>query len=133
MKSSRIMHALGVSALALSLAACGGTANNSTSSTPSDSGGTAATTIDVVSDSTTIGAYKPKDATAKVGDTVKWTFNDEQNPHTVDSDSGDPDSFSSGSTPKNKGETFTFTFTKAGAYKYHCSLHASMTGTITIS
>src|SRR6266850_391765 len=100
MKSSRMVHALGVSVLALSLAACGGTASDNTTATPSNSGGSAANTIDVVSDSTTIGAYKPKDATAKVGDTVKWTFNDDQNPHTVDSDSGDPDTFSSGSTPK---------------------------------
>lgn len=122
----------------LALAACGGGGGNSggnsggaSSPEPSGSGAAAASTIHVIADPNTVGAFSPKTATAHVGDTVKWTFDDPSNSHTVTSDSGDPDSFDSGT--QGQGQTFTFTFTKAGTYAYHCSLHSGMTGTITVS
>ena len=31
------------------------------------------------------------------------------------------------------GETFTFTFTTAGVYPYHCTIHPTMVGTITVN
>lgn len=88
-------------------------------------------TIRVVADPNTVGAFNPKDATAKVGDTVLWSFDDPLNSHTATSDSGDPADFDSGAL--SQGQTFTFTFTKPGKYTYHCSLHSQMTGSITVS
>jgi plastocyanin len=135
---SQISRALGLGALAVTLAACGGggsTGGGGGGGTPSGgsspSGPAAAVTIHVVADPSTIGTYKPLTATAKVGDTVAWSFEDTQNSHTVTSDSGAPDSFDSG-TVSSPG-TYTFTFTKAGTYNYHCNLHSDMKGTITVS
>jgi plastocyanin len=85
-------------------------------------------TIAVQADSTNVGKYVPDPATAKVGNTVKWTFDDDQNPHTVTADDG---SFDSGS--KSKGDTFVHKFDKAGTFAYHCTLHANMKGKITVS
>jgi plastocyanin len=133
MTSNRILHGLGVAVLTLALAACGGSANVTTDSSPTSGDSGAKNVIKVVADATTSGAFVPKNATAAVGDTVKWDFVDDQNPHTVDSDSDAPAQFSSGSTPKVKGDTFSFTFTKPGTYKYHCNLHPGMVGQVTVS
>jgi plastocyanin len=32
----------------------------------------------------------------------------------------------------SNGQEFTFTFEQAGTYAYHCNIHRSMTGTITV-
>jgi plastocyanin len=117
-----------VGVLALAFAACGGsTDTGGSSSTPSDNT-PAAVTIHVASDPTNVGKFDPSTATAKVGDTVKWSFEDDASPHTV---TADDSSFDSGQ--KSKGDTFTFKFAKAGTFTYHCTLHANMKGTITVS
>jgi len=74
-------------------------------------------------------AFNPQTITVKVGSTITWTDKDSIG-HTVTSLTG-PTSFNSGilSAP---GGTFKFTFTKAGTYTYHCMVHPSMTGTITV-
>ena len=100
------------------------------SAAPSAALGTAAITIKVEFDATNSGKYSPSSASLKVGNIVKWLDVDNQNsPHTITSDDGS--TFDSG--PKNYNETFSFTFTKAGTYAYHCTFHANMTGTITVS
>jgi plastocyanin len=48
--------------------------------------------------------------------------------HTVTADDG---SFDSG--PLTGDATFTFTFETPGTYAYHCSIHSSMTGTVTVT
>lgn len=70
--------------------------------------------------------FMPKTLTVKVGTTVTWT-NASSAPHTVTSDTG---LFDSGVV--NPNGTFSFTFTKAGTYKYHCSIHLYMHGTIIV-
>ena len=39
--------------------------------------------------------------------------------------------FSSGNMADS--ETFTFTFTAPGTYAYHCTIHPTMVGTITVN
>ena len=86
----------------------------------------AAATIVVVPDPTTIGTFMPPAVTVKAGDTVAWAFQD-NNPHTASSDMA---VFSS--LPSTKGKTYSYRFTRPGTYRYHCSIHPEMMGTITV-
>jgi plastocyanin len=71
-------------------------------------------------------AFSPSSLTVTSGTTVKWTNNDGVT-HTVTSDKN---TFDSGNL--NSSKTFSFTFATAGTYKYHCSIHTTMTGTIVV-
>jgi plastocyanin len=69
--------------------------------------------------------FSPAELKVKVGDTVTWSNHDDI-PHTV---------VSAGkfrSKAMDTDGTFSFTFTAAGEYKYFCSLHPHMTGTIKV-
>jgi plastocyanin len=69
--------------------------------------------------------FTPAELKLKVGDTVTWSNHDDI-PHTV---------VSAGkfrSKAMDTDGTFSFTFTSAGEYKYFCSLHPHMTGTIKV-
>jgi len=73
-------------------------------------------------------AFSPSSLTVPVGSTVTWK-NDDPYAHTVTmSGKG---GFDSGNL--NSGKTFSNTFSKAGTYTYVCSIHPSMTGTITVT
>jgi len=129
---SKALSGLGVGVLALAFAACGGSSDTGSGgstggSSPADNT-PAAVTIAVQADPTNVGKYSPTPATAKVGDTVKWSWEDDSSQHTVTADDSSFDS-----STKGKGETFTYKFTKAGTFAYHCSLHANMKGSITVS
>ena len=69
--------------------------------------------------------FSPAELTVKVGTTVTWTNHDDI-PHTVVS----PGKFRS--KAMDTDNSFSFTFTAAGDYKYFCSLHPHMTGTIKV-
>jgi len=74
-------------------------------------------------------AFNPASITVKKGTTVTWT-NMDTAAHTVtETDSQDG--------PKSdnlaKGASYTFTFNTAGTFKYHCAIHPSMTGTVTVT
>ncbi|HEY5630361.1 MAG TPA: plastocyanin/azurin family copper-binding protein [Candidatus Limnocylindrales bacterium] len=71
-------------------------------------------------------AFAPADLKVKVGTTVIWTNTDGAT-HTVTADNG---SFGG---KLASGDTFKETFTKAGTYAYHCAIHSSMTGTVTVT
>ena len=73
-------------------------------------------------------AYKPESLKAKVGDKVTWT-NKDSAPHSVTSDD---DKFPTHDRLA-KGESYENTFQAAGEYKYHCSFHNYMKGTVTVS
>ena len=132
---TRLSSTFGVGLLAVALAACG---SSSDGGGGGGGGGTppnpkAALTIKVEYDPTNTGKYVPTPATAKVGDTVEWQFDDDQGgPHTVTSDDGSTFDSQSKNITGNKGDKFDFTFTKAGTYGYHCTYHANMKGSITI-
>jgi plastocyanin len=72
--------------------------------------------------------FNPASVDAKVGDKVSWT-NGDDTAHTVTFD----DAANGGSGNLNNGSTFDMTFAKAGTYAYHCKIHPSMKGTVTVS
>jgi plastocyanin len=69
--------------------------------------------------------FSPQTITVKAGTTVTWT-NEDDIPHTVVS----PPNIRS--KPLDTDDKFSFTFTTPGTYKYFCSLHPHMTGTIVV-
>lgn len=73
-------------------------------------------------------AFGPQSITVKVGATVTWT-NDDQDPHTVTSQSGNGPLKSQ---TLNNGDTFKYTFTKAGTFDYLCTIHPFMTGSVVV-
>jgi plastocyanin len=70
--------------------------------------------------------FAPTSLTIKAGSTVTWTNHDDE-PHTVVSTEG---LFRSGALDTN--ESFSFRFEKAGTYRYACSIHPRMLGTIVV-
>lgn len=72
-------------------------------------------------------AFNPSSLTISAGDTVTWTNQDSVS-HTVTSDTGSEISSSS----LSQGSTYSHTFNQAGTFSYHCSIHTSMKGTVTV-
>lgn len=72
-------------------------------------------------------AFEPTTLDVSAGATVSWT-NTGQVVHTVTADNG---AFNSGEM--SPGATVTGTFDTPGTYTYHCSIHASMTGTLIVT
>lgn len=75
-------------------------------------------------------AFSPANVTVKTGTTVTWT-NKDSVAHTVTADSASADAPSSGDI--GPGHTYSFTFKQAGTFKYHCSIHTDMLGTVTVT
>jgi plastocyanin len=71
-------------------------------------------------------AFMPQELTIRAGTTVTWTNRDDI-PHTV---TAADRSFKSNALDTD--ESHSFTFSAAGEYKYFCSLHPHMTGTIVV-
>ncbi|MCX6774763.1 MAG: cupredoxin family copper-binding protein [DPANN group archaeon] len=72
-------------------------------------------------------AFHPADITVAKGAIVTWTNMDSVT-HTIAANDG---SFSSGNIAP--GGTYAHTFGTAGVTAYHCSIHPSMTGTVTVT
>ena len=70
---------------------------------------------------------RPSAITAKVGDVIAFT-NDDSASHTATLDQGD-----CGTDTLSNGATEGLTFSVAGTYPFHCAIHSSMTGTITVT
>lgn len=70
--------------------------------------------------------FAPNTITVKAGSTVTWKNSDDE-PHTVVSEMG---LFRSGALDTN--ESFSFRFDKPGTYRYACSIHPRMVGTIVV-
>ena len=73
-------------------------------------------------------AFAPATITAAVGSSVTWTNGDTID-HTVTFD----DTTVKSSDHISGGSTYQVTFTKAGTFTYHCSIHPTMLGTVTVS
>lgn len=71
-------------------------------------------------------AFVPTPITVAQGSPITWTNSDGVQ-HTVTADDG-----SFGSLKLNKGDTFSQALQTPGTYNYHCSIHASMHGTIVV-
>lgn len=73
-------------------------------------------------------AFGPAAITVAAGTKVTWTNHDDE-PHTVTS-ANDPKLFRSAAL--DTGDSFSFTFDKPGTYKYFCSIHPQMIGTVVV-
>jgi plastocyanin len=104
-------------ALALVLAACGGSDPESTDTTAEAQSG-----AEIVMSNFSYSG----DETVAVGASVTVT-NEDTVGHTWTSVDND---FDSGTLAR--GESFEFTFEEAGEYEYFCSIHPQMEGTITV-
>jgi plastocyanin len=71
-------------------------------------------------------AFHPASVTVTAGDTIAWT-NEDPASHTVTADDG---SFDTGTLAK--GTSGSHTFATAGTFAYHCTIHPTMTGTVTV-
>jgi plastocyanin len=131
---------LALPVVALAVTACGSSSSNSSSSSSSSaasstpapsaasstpSSSAAGTSIAVTMQNI---AFSPRTVHAKVGDTIKWT-NQDQVAHNVTYFSGPQ--FSSSSTFGNGG-TFSLKLTKAGTIQYRCTIHPGMNATIVV-
>lgn len=70
--------------------------------------------------------FQPSDLTISAGQGVTWTNNGEF-PHTVTFDGGPDCGRLTG------GQTVTVVFREPGRFAFHCDIHASMTGAITVN
>lgn len=70
-------------------------------------------------------AFKPIIISIKAGDTVIWRQLDKA-PHSVVFSDG------TASSILQQGQEYARTFTNPGDFKYHCGIHPSMTGTVSV-
>jgi plastocyanin len=73
-------------------------------------------------------SFSPAQLPVAAGATVTWENHDDM-PHTIVNDAT-PREFRS--APLDSGEHFSQTFSKPGTYKYFCSIHPHMTGTVVV-
>jgi plastocyanin len=92
-----------------------GSANNTTNNT-------VASVINIQN-----GAFNPNNLTVKTGTNVQWINNDNTT-HQIISDTGEFQSPVLGN-----GGVFNFYFAKSGVFGYHCGVHPTETGTVTVS
>jgi plastocyanin len=107
-----------VLSLSLVLAACGDDDGG-------DSGGTEA--ADDGGSDQPADDYGGGSGEAECGEDVTWT-NLDSIEHTVTADDG---AFDSGELAE--GDGFDFTFESSGEFGFHCEIHPSMTGTVSVS
>jgi plastocyanin len=108
--------------LALLVAACGGDDEGSSGAASSEACPDGAVVIKMVDIK-----FDPEDATARAGDEVCWINEDDIQHNAVAEEGGEfkSDLF-------NKGQTFTTTVDEPGTIPYVCTVHPSMTGTLTV-
>jgi amicyanin len=76
-------------------------------------------------------AYKPATLTVKKGTTVTWTNQDSVG-HNVVSESGQPAGGPNGPLLA-QGESYSFTFNTPGTFRYLCTPHPYMKGTVIVT
>ena len=73
-------------------------------------------------------SFSPGSVSIKKGGKVTWKWTEGGVGHNVTPARG-----TGSATSSKKGFTFTKTFSKAGTFKYHCTIHASMKMTVKVS
>jgi plastocyanin len=110
---------VGVLLAVLGLAACAGSSHS----------GASAPTVPVANLGATVNlkniAFSPQSVTIRTGQAVAWTFHDGSVPHDVKG----PDF---ASVIQSKG-TYVHTFNQAGTFKYVCTIHSGMDGTVVVN
>jgi len=119
---------------ALVLAACGSSSTGGggdTGCTPKggSTSGTGAKVVKINPDPATVGRYDPSSVSVTKGQTVEWDWVDNSAQHSVTSD----DNTTFDSCLQSAGAKFVVTFNTAGDFKYHCTIHAGMTGDVKVS
>jgi plastocyanin len=115
---AKVFYAVGM-ALLLGTAAC--------SDDPTDSGGQTFTVNMQAS------AFSPATLTIDRGDRVVWA-NQTATAHNVTPDNpGQAGVWSAATIAATVGAQFQHTFNTAGVFNYRCTIHAGMTGTITVN
>ena len=114
----------------LSLAACGGTADTTTTGgadtstqTDSSTGSGEAGEVEVVIRDYT---YVPDEVVIKVGESVTW-INEDSVRHNA---AADDNAFEG--PLLSQGESYTYTFDVAGEYPYHCTPHPYMKAVVIV-
>ncbi len=74
-------------------------------------------------------SFKSATITVKMGTKVTWANKDNAR-HTV---TPDEDGAFQGSELLAQGDTFSVTFAKTGTFKYHCTPHPNMQGTVVVT
>jgi plastocyanin len=115
----RVLLALGIGFTLLAAAAC-----SSSSTSPANSCGNSGAAANV--GATDGQVFSPNHATITHGQSVCWQNNGSIT-HTVTDNGGAFD------TSLPTGQIFVHTYATAGTFAYHCTIHASMTGTITVN
>ena len=126
----RLAFVVTVSAL---LVACGGSDGSPTappsptSPTPAPSNDpSSAVAIPVGAQSLGSRAYMPDEISVATGSTVIWTNTDRESHTSTSDESG----WNSGIIAP--GGRFSFTFQRAGTFRYHCTIHPGMVGTVVV-
>ena len=71
--------------------------------------------------------FSPRILMVPTGTTVTWVNEQQGTMHNVYSNNG---TFQSKNL--NTGDNYSFKFIKSGTYRYHCTIHQNMTGTIIV-
>lgn len=114
----RICALFAVAGLAIALSACSSSGSKGAGGTNAPAAGGSGVSIS---------GFKFTVAPVTAGSTVTVKNNDGVT-HTVTSDDG-----TSFNVTVPSGKTVTFTAPAAGTYKFHCNIHSSMHGTLTVT
>ena len=122
-----IMSGLGAGLVLVFAAACGG---SGATQAPAGGGAAAASCSPTLATGQQVAIanfqFTPKTISVAAGTSISWTNGDTAT-HTVTFDTG-PDCGN-----VTQGKSATITFATAGTYTYHCKIHSSMTGSVTVS
>jgi plastocyanin len=120
MKFTRVLPAMLLLALAVTLIGCSGSgaAPAASGTAPADTSGAGATVIEKGF------AFDPATLEVKVGDVVTFK-NEDSAPHNVKIDGAELGT-------QNQGASVTWTAAKAGSFPYSCTIHPAMTGEVTV-
>ena len=76
-------------------------------------------------------AFAPDSLEVAAATEVTWRNLQSGVSHTVTADDGSWQGTDSGTL--QEGASFSYTFSSAGSYTYHCSIHPSMIGSVTVT
>ncbi len=117
----------GLLLVALTVAGCNGSMSSPAAPSPNPTGTAADVTINITGLNGSL-SFSPNPASVKVGQTVSWR-NTDGIAHTATADAG---GFNTGTIAP--GSTTTpVAMSAAGSFSYHCAIHPSMTGTLTVT
>ncbi len=117
--------ALIAAGVALAAHGCGSDKKNPTG--PGGGGTPADVTINIVGNSGS-SSFSPSPTTVTVGQTVSWKNNDTTtHTSTADGSAWNTNNIAAGAT------SAPITMSAAGTFPYHCNIHSSMTGTLTVN